>query len=78
MITDFADLKSLVSLAFGAGGAWFLIRQSRRDVNGLGNKVNSEIKQASRNHKNVTLALMLLARDDFERRKIADLLKEGE
>jgi hypothetical protein len=75
---NIADFKFLISLAFGAGGAWFLIKQSRKDVNGLGNKVNFEIKQTSRRYVNVTLALMLLAPDDFVRRKIAELLREDE
>lgn len=70
------DLYHLISLAFGAGGAWFLIRQSRKDVNGLGGKVNAEAKSNARRHHNTALALMLVAQNDEQRARIADLLKE--
>jgi c-di-AMP phosphodiesterase-like protein len=69
-------LISAVSLAFGAGGAHFLIKQSRKDVNGLGRKVNKEISRSSTRHQNLTVALMLLA-PEAQREKIADLLKEN-
>lgn len=72
------DLKLLAMLAFGAGGAWFFIKQSRKDVNGLGAKVNHEIRQSARRHINLCLALMLTASDESERQKVADLLKEPE
>jgi adenine C2-methylase RlmN of 23S rRNA A2503 and tRNA A37 len=73
-----SDAYHLLAFAFGAGGAWFLIRQSRKDVNGLGSKMNAEIKQATRQHLNVALALMLVAQNDDQREKIAALLKEPE
>ena len=66
----------ILSLVFGAGGAWFFIKQSRKDVNGLGQKVNNEIAQTQRRHINVCLALMLLASDDATRNAIAAQLKE--
>lgn len=72
------DMSQLLSLAFGAGGAWFLIRQSRKDVNGLGSKVNAEVRQSARRHINIALCLMLLAPSDELRRKVSDLLKESE
>ena len=72
-------LEFLGSLAFGAGGAYFLIKQSRKDVNGLGNKVNVEVRKSATRHQNVTLALMLLASGDEEKAKrVADMLKENE
>lgn len=71
-----SDLYHLISLAFGAGGAWFLIRQSRKDVNGLGGKVNHEVKSNARRHHNAALALMLLAQSDEQRARIAELMKE--
>jgi hypothetical protein len=71
-------LKLLAMLAFGMGGAWFFIKQSRKDVNGLGYKVNAEIRQSARRHINVALCLMLVAPDDATRKKISDLLKEPE
>jgi hypothetical protein len=69
-------LFHLLSLAFGAGGAYFLIKQSRKDVNAVGRKVNSEIRKSNSRHQNVTLALMSLASDAPQRERIADLLKE--
>ena len=72
------DLKLLAMLAFGAGGAWFFIKQSRKDVNGLGAKVNAEIRQSARRHINLCLAAMVAAPDEKARKEIAELLKEGE
>lgn len=65
-----------LSLAFGAGGAYFLIKQSRKDVNGLGRKVNREISRSSARHQNITLALMLLA-PEAQKEQIANLLREN-
>jgi hypothetical protein len=73
---DASDLRLLFTLAFGAGGAWFFIKQSRKDVNGLGAKVNAEIKTSARRHINIALALMLVAPTEEIRKKIADLLRE--
>lgn len=69
-------LWTLLTVAFAAGGAWILLKQSRKDVNGLGRKMNREISDSLSRHQNVTLALMLLAKDDIERRTIAMLLRE--
>lgn len=44
---------------FAAGGAWFLLQQVRRDVNGLGAKVNRLEREAER--KFTVLALLLVA-----------------
>jgi hypothetical protein len=71
-------LRLVLMVVFGAGGAWFFIKQSRKDVNGLGMKVNNEVRQSSRRHINIVLALMLVAPDDSARKKLADLLKEPE
>jgi hypothetical protein len=66
----------LISFAFGAGGAYFMMRQSRTDVNRVGRKLNSEIEKSATRHQNITVALMLIA-DEYQRDKIADLLKEN-
>ena len=73
--SDATVLYYLMTLAFGAGGAYFLIKQSRKDVNGLGRKVNAEISRSARRHQNISVALMLLASDE-QKEKIADLLRE--
>lgn len=69
-------IYSIISVAFGAGGAYVLIQQSRKDVNGLGRKMNREISRSARRFQNVTVALMLLA-DDHQRDRVADLLRES-
>ncbi|MBZ5700244.1 MAG: hypothetical protein LAN84_00195 [Acidobacteriia bacterium] len=66
----------LLSLTFGAGGAYYMIKQSRKDVNGLGRKVNGEIRKSNSRHQNITLALMSLANSDEQRQYIAELLRE--
>lgn len=69
--------SDLLALAFGAGGAIFLLKQSRKDVNGLGKKVRGELARSSVRHQNISLALMLLAGDEDKKAQIADLLKES-
>jgi len=61
---------------FSAGGVYFLIRQSRRDVDGLGGKLGRETRLAACRHHNTTMAILLLAKDDAQRSKVADMLKE--
>jgi hypothetical protein len=77
---SFPDLTQIpyyaLTLAFGAGGAYFLVKQSRKDVNGLGRKVNAEVKASARRYQNVTVALMLIA-PEAQREKVAELLKDG-
>ena len=72
---NISALLHLLSFAFGAGGAYFMIKQSRKDVNGLGRKVHGEIRKSSSRHQNITLALMTLATKE-QQEKISDLLKE--
>jgi hypothetical protein len=68
-------LFSLLSLAFGLGGAWFLVRQNRRDLRGIGGKVSAEIARASSRHQKVILALMSVATDD-QKARVAGILNE--
>jgi len=69
-------LYYLMALAFGAGGAYVLLKQSRKDVNGVGRKLNDELARSATRHHNVSLALMLLAGDEH-REKVSELLKES-
>lgn len=58
-----------LSLAFAAGGAWWAFKQVRRDLNGLGAKVNKQ------DAKFVTLAILLLAgAADKDKELLADRL----
>lgn len=68
--------SDLLALAFGAGGAFVLLKQSRKDVNGLGKKVSRELSRSSVRHQNISLALMLLA-DDDRKEQVTELLKES-
>ncbi len=78
-MTPEAVIFPILSLVFGAGGAYFLIQQSRKDVNGLGSKVNREAMKAARRHHNVSLSLMLLAPNDKAlKQQIAEMLKESQ
>lgn len=72
-----ALLVPAVALVFGAGQTAFLIKQSRRDVTGIGTKLNGEALKAARRHHNMSLSLMLLAPDDIEvKQQLVSLLKE--
>lgn len=54
---------------FAAGGAWYMLKQLRRDLNGVGAKVN---RQES---KFMVFAILLLAgADDKDRELLADRL----
>jgi hypothetical protein len=68
--------SDLLAIAFGAGGALFLLKQARKDVNGLGKKVRDELARSGVRHQNISLALMLLA-GDGQKQEIAELLKES-
>lgn len=62
-------ISTLLGLAFGAGGAWFLIKQSRKDVNGLGRRLNQEVKKLD----NIIVAVMLITPDE-DKKDVARLL----
>jgi hypothetical protein len=66
-------LIALFSLAFGAGGAYFALKQGRKDVNGLGRKVNSESTKSETRYNRLCLALMLVC-DPQQKNKIASIL----
>lgn len=59
--------------AFAAGGAWFLVRQMRKDVNGLGAKVNRESAETQRKFTAIAI-LMLATADDRDKELLADRL----
>ena len=68
-------LFSLLSLAFGLGGGWFLLHQNRRDLRGIGGKLSSEIARSSSRHQKLILALMSVATDD-QKARVAGILNE--
>ena len=52
----------VITLIFAAGGAWFLLKQTRRHVNGVGAKVNR-----------LVMALMLIVPEE-QKKDIAQLI----
>jgi hypothetical protein len=67
----------LLTLAFGAGGAWVTLHQSQRHVNGLGSKFNrlrDEIQERDRRHE---LAILLIAKDEPQRAELLNILVPG-
>jgi hypothetical protein len=59
----------IVGGIFGAGGLWFLVRQMRKDVNGIG-------ARQRRFEKNVLLWAMKQTEKEEDRRWLADLFRE--
>jgi len=57
-------IEALLGFAFGAGGAWAFIKQSRKDVNGLGRKLNAEIDKTQKARLAMASAIMLIAPED--------------
>jgi hypothetical protein len=67
----------VLGVAFGAGSAYFLIKQSRKDVNGLGSKVNREIDRATKFRETMMVAIMLIVPSE-SRTQIAKILTDAE
>jgi hypothetical protein len=65
---------SLCSACFGAGGVYFLIKQSRKDVNGLGRKLGAEVKSSNDRFTRLERGILLVARDDAQRERLAEML----
>lgn len=70
-------IQFLLALAFAAGMYVTTVKRSKKDVNGLGTKVNRELARSQARHQNVTMALMLLANSKEEKDRLAELLKES-
>jgi hypothetical protein len=59
----------LVGVIFGAGGAWAMLRQVRKDLNGVGGRQR-------RFERNMTLAMLAILQDRRDRELLAQFLKE--
>lgn len=59
--------------AFAAGGAWGLLRQIRKDLNGLGAKTNKLEAETNRRFTAIAV-LMLAAAGDQDKELLADRL----
>jgi len=64
----------MLSFSFGAGGAMFLLKRVKSDVNGLGKLVREEGKENRERFERLEMALLLVSKNDPERRKIAEFL----
>jgi len=53
----------LLGMAFGAGGYVALLRQNKKDVNGLGKRLGREVQKL----ENIIVAVMLIAPEDHKR-----------
>ncbi len=66
---------SAATLLFSAGGIYFAFRQLRRDVNGVGRKLNT-LEEKQRTEARKILTVFLLFCTDQQREKIASLLND--
>lgn len=71
-------ISAIVGLIFGAGGTYYSLKQMRRDVNGIGRKVNETGSQNAKFHVRLCLALVLMTDDKEKQWKIADFLTSDE
>jgi hypothetical protein len=63
----------MVGVIFGAGGAWFLVKQMRRDLNGIGAKARLIEDKAADRYIAISFAILLSAPED-KRRAVAQIL----
>ena len=59
----------IIGVVFGAGGAWAMLRQVRKDLNGIGGRQR-------RFENNLKLALMVVLDSRHDREQLAKFLKE--
>jgi hypothetical protein len=68
---------AVAGMVFLTGGAYGLLKQTRRDLNGLGSRLAREREEAQKRDRKAVLAFMLLAPED-KRQQIAELLNDGD
>jgi hypothetical protein len=66
-----------LQLAFFAGGAWFLVRQMRRDLNGLGAKMNGLGKTVDRKFMAICVVALEQTQDPKVREAIASRILDA-
>lgn len=64
---------SAASLIFAAGGLYYGFRALKKDVDGVGRKVNQLDKEREESRRRILTAFLLISTDQ-EREKIANLL----
>lgn len=65
----------LLWLAFVAGGVYVVVKQTRRDTNGIGAKLGKLKEISDERYRRVCLAMMLLAPEN-QKSQIAELLRD--
>jgi uncharacterized membrane protein len=63
-------------LCFFAGGAWMIVKNIRKDVNGLGKAFRDSVKLAERRHRVLIVAIIKSAPDAESKDRAAELLLE--
>jgi hypothetical protein len=62
-----------VGVIFGAGGAWAALRQTRRDMNGIGTKTRLIEDKAADRYTAISFAILISAPED-KRLAVAQIL----
>jgi hypothetical protein len=68
---------ALFELAFFAGGIYFLVRQTRKDVNGLGQKVRELERREDERYLATAVAFLLVAAEKDRQFLAARFLEAG-
>jgi hypothetical protein len=69
-------LVNLLLLAFAAGRLHSNQEENRADINGLGIKCRGIETREDRRHKQMIAALLMNAKDDKEKERLASLLRD--
>jgi hypothetical protein len=67
----------ILGLVFAAGGAWKLLQESQRHVNGLGIKFNRSEKEREYQYNQISLAIMALAQTPEQKAAVVLALRGG-
>jgi hypothetical protein len=66
-----AIASNVLMLAFAAGGAWALVKQLRKDLNGLGTKVNRQAAESDRKFQMIAIVALEQVQDSAARSQLA-------
>lgn len=69
------SVLAMATMIFAAGGLYFTVQQGRRDINGIGRKVNTAVSRAERRYNRVSLALMYVC-TEAQKKEVLQLLQE--
>jgi len=66
----------IIGAIFGAGGAWFSLKQFRRDLNGIGSKA-TRLERLDNERFNAVCLALLASCPEEKRGTVAGILKIG-